>query len=96
MGDPSLDELLLYDNRIEADPSSGQSPQPVQLPHFRDGKILNRVSSMPDWGQSVRRSRDQLGEVVTDRRQRLVETLIARCGASDGLCVYGTDIYRVP
>jgi hypothetical protein len=44
---------LLYDNSIEADPSSSQSPQPVQLLHFRDGKILNRVSSMPDWAKPI-------------------------------------------
>jgi predicted ABC-type ATPase len=50
---PSLDELLLYDNSTEADPSSGQFPQPVQLLHFRDGKILNRVSSMPDWAKPI-------------------------------------------
>jgi hypothetical protein len=44
---PSLDELTLYDNSIEADPSSGVPPQPLQLLHLRDGKILGRVSSMP-------------------------------------------------
>jgi predicted ABC-type ATPase len=50
---PSLGELLLYDNGIEADPSSGQPWQPVQLLHFRDGKILCRVSSMPNWAKPI-------------------------------------------
>jgi predicted ABC-type ATPase len=50
---PSLEELMLYDNSIEADFSSGEAPQPVQLLHFRDGKILNRVSSMPNWAKPI-------------------------------------------
>jgi predicted ABC-type ATPase len=50
---PSLDELMLYDNSIEADPSSGKPPRPVQLLHFRDGKILSRVSSMPTWAKPI-------------------------------------------
>lgn len=50
---PSLDELMLYDNSSEADPSSGEPPQPVQLLHLRDGKILGRVSSMPNWAKPI-------------------------------------------
>jgi predicted ABC-type ATPase len=50
---PSLDELMLYDNSIEADPGSGEPPQPVLLLHFRDGKILSRVSSMPNWAKPI-------------------------------------------
>jgi predicted ABC-type ATPase len=50
---PSLDELMLYDNSTEGDPHSGESPQPVQLLHFRDGKILSRVSSMPNWAKPI-------------------------------------------
>jgi predicted ABC-type ATPase len=50
---PSLDELMLYDNSTEADPSSGEPPQPVQLLHFRDGKILSRLSSMPNWAKPI-------------------------------------------
>jgi len=50
---PSLDELMLYDNSTEADPSSGEPPQPVQLLHYRDGKILSRVSSMPNWAKPI-------------------------------------------
>ncbi len=50
---PSLDELLLYDNSVEVDPGSGRSPQPVELLHYRDGKILNRESSMPVWAKPI-------------------------------------------
>ena len=50
---PSLDELMLYDNSSEADPSSGEPPQPVQLLHFRDGKILHRAPSMPNWAKPI-------------------------------------------
>jgi predicted ABC-type ATPase len=50
---PSLDELMLYDNSIEADPGRGEPPQPVQLLHFRDGKLLSRVSSMPNWAKPI-------------------------------------------
>jgi predicted ABC-type ATPase len=49
----SLDELILYDNSIEADPSRGEPPQPVQLLHFRAGKILSRVSAMPSWAKPI-------------------------------------------
>ncbi len=44
---------MLYDNGTEADPNSGEPPQPVQLLHFRDGKIQNRVSSMPNWAKPI-------------------------------------------
>ena len=50
---PSLDELMLYDNSIEADPASGALPQPVQLLHFRDGKILSQAPSMPNWAKPI-------------------------------------------
>jgi predicted ABC-type ATPase len=50
---PSLDELMLYDNSIEADPGSGKPPQPVQLLHFRDGKMLSRASTMPVWAKPI-------------------------------------------
>ena len=50
---PSLDELVLYDNSIEGDPSSGKPPQPIELLHLRDGKILSRVSSMPNWAKPI-------------------------------------------
>lgn len=50
---PSLDELMLHDNSTEANPTSGEPPRPVQLLHFRNGKILNRVSAMPNWAKPI-------------------------------------------
>jgi hypothetical protein len=44
---------MLYDNSTEADPGSGEPPQRVQLLHFRDGKMLSRVSSMPNWAKPI-------------------------------------------
>ena len=49
----SVDELVLYDNSIKADPASGALPHPVQLLHFRDGKILSRAPSMPNWAKPI-------------------------------------------
>jgi predicted ABC-type ATPase len=50
---PSIDELLLYDNSDDADPHAGRAPRPVQLLHFRDGKILNLASTMPAWAKPI-------------------------------------------
>jgi predicted ABC-type ATPase len=50
---PSLDELVVYDNSEEADPHSGRAPRPVQLLHFRDGKILNLAPTMPAWAKPI-------------------------------------------
>jgi predicted ABC-type ATPase len=49
----SVDQLMLYDNSIEADPASGALPQPVQLLHFRDGKTLSQAPSMPNWAKPI-------------------------------------------
>jgi len=50
---PSLDELMVYDNSEDADFHSGRAPSPVQLLHFRDGKILNLASTMPAWAKPI-------------------------------------------
>jgi predicted ABC-type ATPase len=50
---PSLDELLLYDNSAEADPSSGQAPRPVRLLHYRDRQMLYLAASIPDWAKPI-------------------------------------------
>lgn len=49
----SLDELMVYDNSEDADPHSDRAPSPVQLLHFRDGKILNLASTMPAWAKPI-------------------------------------------
>ena len=50
---PSIDELMLYDNSDDADPHAGRAPRPVQLLHFRDGKILNLASTIPAWAKPI-------------------------------------------
>ncbi len=50
---PSIDELMLYDNSDDADPHAGRAPHPVQLLHFRDGKVLNLVAAMPEWAKPI-------------------------------------------
>jgi predicted ABC-type ATPase len=50
---PSIDELILYDNSDDADPHAGRAPRPVQLLHYRDGKILILASAMPAWAKPI-------------------------------------------
>jgi predicted ABC-type ATPase len=50
---PSIDELSLYDNSDDADPHAGRVPRPVQLLHFRDGRVLNLASTMPAWAKPI-------------------------------------------
>jgi predicted ABC-type ATPase len=50
---PSLDELVLYDNSVDADPHTGLQPQPVKLLRYRDGQILYRTASMPEWAKPI-------------------------------------------
>ena len=49
----SLDELMMYDNSAEAAPYSGLSPAPVLLLQYRDGKILQLASVMPEWAKPI-------------------------------------------
>jgi hypothetical protein len=44
---------MLYDNSTEADPGSGEPPQPIRLLHYKNGKILSRVSAMPNWTKPI-------------------------------------------
>ena len=50
---PSLDELALFDNSIDADPHRGRPPRPLKLLHFRDGQLLYRTASMPAWAKPI-------------------------------------------
>lgn len=50
---PCLDELLLYDNSIEADPHAGQRPAPQKLLHLRAGRILHLQPHMPSWAKPI-------------------------------------------
>ncbi len=50
---PALDELVLYDNSAEADPHDAQPPRPMKLLHCRDGRVLFRTTSMPEWAKPI-------------------------------------------
>jgi predicted ABC-type ATPase len=50
---PSLDELLLYDNSIEADISGGQPPQPQLLLHYRERRIVYCAPVMTRWAKPI-------------------------------------------
>lgn len=50
---PSIDELMLYDNSDDADPHAGRAPRPVQLLHYRDGKILHLAFTIPAWAKPI-------------------------------------------
>ena len=50
---PSLYELVLYDNSIEADPNDAQPPRPLKLLHYRDDCVLFRAASMPEWAKPI-------------------------------------------
>jgi predicted ABC-type ATPase len=50
---PSLDELLIYDNSAEADLLNGVAPQPVQILHYKNGRVLFMTNSMPDWAKPI-------------------------------------------
>jgi len=50
---PSLDELLMYDNSAEADLFNGVAPKPMQILHYKDGKVLHLSKSMPDWAKPI-------------------------------------------
>lgn len=50
---PSIDELLLFDNSIEADPYQQQAPAPRRLLHLRDGVLLSLDPVMPEWAKPI-------------------------------------------
>ena len=52
---PKLTELRLYDNSLEADPHSGNTPQPRLIMHVTQGKLaeLCDLRSTPDWAKPV-------------------------------------------
>lgn len=52
---PRLTELKLFDNTAEADPAAGHVPEPRDLLHCRDGKILamHEPERMPEWAKPI-------------------------------------------
>lgn len=52
---PSLSALQVYDNSADADPKSGQRPEPLQLLTMRRGRIVSIIplGQMPDWAKPI-------------------------------------------
>ena len=52
---PVLTELRVYDNSVEADPSTGHAPQPVLVLHVDRGRIVGPpdLSATPEWAKPI-------------------------------------------
>lgn len=52
---PSLHELWVYDNSVEADPDAGVAPEPRLVLHLRRGTIVGPrdVSLTPAWAKAI-------------------------------------------
>lgn len=52
---PSLSALQVYDNSAEADPKSGQRPEPLLLLTMRNRRIVSLIplDQMPDWAKPI-------------------------------------------
>jgi predicted ABC-type ATPase len=50
---PHLDSLRLYDNSIDADPSSGAHPRPELLLHIESKKIIVASREAPEWAKPI-------------------------------------------
>jgi predicted ABC-type ATPase len=61
---PTLTELRVYDNSVEADPNAGFPPQPTLILHLKNGKILEmcELSVTPDWAKPLLVSAIKLAE----------------------------------
>ena len=52
---PTVTELRVYDNSAEADPATGDAPQPVLVMHLDRGRIVGPpdLRSTPDWAKPI-------------------------------------------
>ncbi|MBI4266511.1 MAG: zeta toxin family protein [Acidobacteria bacterium] len=52
---PTITELRVYDNSIDADPYAGHAPQPVLILHLAKRKIVEMIdlAKTPDWAKPV-------------------------------------------
>ena len=52
---PTLRELRVYDNSVEADPHTGATPEPRFIVHLNRGKLVNvcELASTPRWAKSI-------------------------------------------
>ena len=52
---PTVTELRVYDNSIEADPDAGRAPQPTLVLHLKNGMIVEmyELGVTPDWAKPL-------------------------------------------
>jgi hypothetical protein len=52
---PHLTALRVYDNSVDADPATGQTPRPKLVLHVMRGKIRNPrdLKRTPDWAKPI-------------------------------------------
>ena len=52
---PHLAALRVYDNSADADPATGQAPEPALVLHMEGGEILNAedLKNTPDWAKPI-------------------------------------------
>jgi len=52
---PTITELRVFDNSVEADPSEGRPPQPTLILHLKNGKIVEmcELGFTPDWAKPL-------------------------------------------
>jgi len=50
-----LTELLVYDNSKEADPLSGQAPEPMLILHLVQGRVrtMCELAQVPEWAKAI-------------------------------------------
>jgi len=52
---PRLTELLVYDNSKEANPLSGQAPEPMLILHVVQGRVrtMCELAQVPEWAKAI-------------------------------------------
>lgn len=52
---PALTELRVFDNSADADPATGQAPEPLEVLHVEDGQIVGPpdLSATPEWAKPI-------------------------------------------
>lgn len=52
---PQLTELRVYDNSVEGDPTTGQTPKPILLLHMKARRIMKigDLKNTPDWTKPI-------------------------------------------
>jgi predicted ABC-type ATPase len=50
---PVLTEIKILDNSVEATEETGYAPPPVNILHLKNGRIVHRIATPPDWAKPI-------------------------------------------